>query len=78
MAGDHLKRLALQIAAQMPEDDAEALYVLDLTREIVKRLGAAVAVVPIRPLSGESRVLRVVPGGAAADPLDHPDKSSQG
>jgi len=38
VGSEHLKRLALQIAAQLPETDAEALYVLDVTRDLVQHL----------------------------------------
>lgn len=38
MPGDHLKRLALQIAAQLPENDAEALQVLEIARGLVRHL----------------------------------------
>jgi hypothetical protein len=31
----HLKRMAVQIASQLPEDESEALAVLDYTRELL-------------------------------------------
>jgi hypothetical protein len=31
----HLKRMAVQIASQLPEDESEALAILDYTRELL-------------------------------------------
>lgn len=38
MSSGHIKRLACQIAAQMPDDEDEALEVLRLVREVVMNL----------------------------------------
>lgn len=38
---EHLKRLALQIASQLPESSSEALYVLELTRDLMEHLQGA-------------------------------------
>lgn len=32
---EHLRRLALQLAVQSPEDDREAHYVLDVARDLI-------------------------------------------
>lgn len=39
MPDAHMKRMACQIAAQLPDDQREALAVLDYVREIVENLG---------------------------------------
>lgn len=73
---DHLRRLAMQIAAQLPEDDGEAVYVLDLTRELVRHLSEAE---PFSRLDAPERhrILRLVPGGAGADPIGPRDTASR-
>lgn len=75
---DHLKRLALQIAAQLPEEEGSALYVLEVAREIVHHLGEAAALVPLasQPAERLRRTLRLVPRVDAATPIDHPGISS--
>ena len=72
---NHLKRLALSIASQLPEDIEDALYVIALLGPIVGRLaddpimgavGAGVAAA-IMPFAGGSGRLRVVREAAPAD-----------
>ena len=41
MAEGYLKRIACQIAAQLPDGEKEAMEVLELAREIVINLGTA-------------------------------------
>lgn len=72
---EHLKRLALQIASQLPESDDEALYVLELTRDLMEHLrvasGPKTAAIP-RAAPGHPR-LQLVPEAvveALRDPLD--------
>lgn len=64
---DHLKRLALQIAAQLPEADADAFYVLALTTDLVRHLAQDSGTV-IRPSGPAGPALRLVPGAAGEGP----------
>lgn len=76
---DHLKRLALQLAAQLPESDSEAFYVLDLTRGLVEHLSSEDARKPANLLVvPPGRILRLVPAGAAVDLSGPPDRPSRG
>lgn len=77
----HIKRMACQIYAQLPEDKREALQVLRYVRQIIFCLGEEWETVtrsaPILPFDpdarGQAGLLRVVP----ASQSDHPDRSSQ-
>lgn len=70
---DHLRRLALQIAAQLPEDENEARYVLDRAGDILHGLALAPRLdAAIRPDGREHRILQLVPAagrGAPSGPL---------
>lgn len=65
---DHLRRLAMQIAAQLPEGEREALYVLETAADLVRHLAATPEIRPSQPSFGRRRSLEVVQGGAAAGP----------
>ena len=81
MGDGHVKRLAAQIASQLPEDTQEALRVLNMAREIIVCLGRSWDVAPEWPsrLGGQAPTcpagLRVVAREGQTYP---PGKSNQG
>ena len=83
MPDGHAKRLACQIAAQMPDDREESLRVLDYVREILFNLGGGWgAQVRAAPTQLFSVPRGIDPAGtqatATADPICHLDKANPG
>ena len=74
------KRLAAQIASQLPEDNQEALRVLSLAREIIVCLGGGWAQpASVTQLFGSERIGPVATQAAAQeDPIGRRDISSPG
>lgn len=80
MADGFSKRLACQIASQLPEGTEDALQVLNLAREIVICLGEGwgrPATVPTKLFAAERTGQASSQAGAREVPTDRLDKSSQ-
>jgi hypothetical protein len=71
---DHLRRLALQLAAQLPDDEKDAQFVLDVAKDLVRHMATLSAA--NRPSVG-SRTLRLVPGVGAEAPIGRLDTTSR-
>lgn len=83
MPHSHMKRMACQIAAQLPDDPEEALGVLNYVREIVLNLGGGWSATPKATSAQLYSVPRPPgPGGLKAietvNPTDHLDKANPG
>lgn len=72
---DHLKRLALQLAAQLPDDESEAQFVLDVAKDLVAHLAARKPL--IRPYAVGNRTLRLVPATDVEAPIGRLDTTSR-
>lgn len=67
---DHLRRLALQIAAQLPEAEIEALGVLKMAGDLVRHVGVLSVEEPeATPVWRAARSPAALPGGAEVIPL---------
>lgn len=81
MPDAHEKRMACQIAAQLPDDTSEALAVLDYVKEIVLNLGGGWGKETPATKSARLYVIQRTDQGVAvrdgsAVPSDHPDRAS--
>ena len=78
----HMKRMACQIAAQLPDDPEEALGVLNYVKEIVLNLGGGWG--GVRPTSAQLYSVPRPQGpegsttGEKVNPTCRPDKASLG
>jgi hypothetical protein len=72
---DHLRRLALQIAAQLPEDQTEAHYVLETATDLIDHLGHAPRLVRLSDAQ-QHQILRLVPRDELTSRLGPPGTTS--
>ena len=83
MPDGHLRRMACQIAAQLPDDRGECLRILSYVHQIVDHLGGGWGAEEVSPM--KSAVVYVfqptgpgaLPEGATADQNGRPDISSR-
>lgn len=77
----HLKRLACQIYTQLPEDNREAMQVLNFVRQIIFCLGedweTVMRSAPILPFSTDQKGRAGYPRVVREAPHDHPDTTNQ-
>lgn len=81
MPDSHMKRLACQIAAQLPDSQQESLEVLGYVREIVMNLGGGwgrPTIVQPTPLFGADRLtgLEASQEGERAGPIGRLDRAN--
>lgn len=74
---DHLRRLALQIAAQLPDDEIEARYVLERAGDVIGQLAHAPRLQRVNlPGVPPHQILRLIPAGDREDQIGPRDKAS--
>ncbi len=82
MPKSEMRRMACQIAAQLPDSQAEALEVLDYVRDIVMNLGGGwgqpTAVPPTQLYAVSPTSRATVPEAATEDPTDLPNRANPG